>query len=394
MRKTLCLVLILSVMGGIALFSTGCGSDGGILGVALGIIAIAAIASSGGAGLATFAASHRDSPRAAITTTGYKAVIKVNGVLATETTTLTKSDDKTQLFINAELSANPGANEYSVEIFPATANSTTDPLLKLYKVANVENGGRAAEAPTLNATSTANALAYEAWKKLNPTTTALLTINDFKPASADIDALATKIQNQLNASMTGTVTPDATFQWDFSIDAQASSTAASTTVPTTTTTTTSTSTATITTGQATLPRGKQWFPNTGVSQDALQTITSPVGLAFFQHPIATVDVLGNYWHVSTPTTPGDQTMVIAYASGTTSLDGVTTAENVTFYGTTYGAGSCCLAANQVYVFNVGGYYGALQITSYSSTEVSFSYKYNTTSGQKTLSQASFAASHR
>lgn len=390
MRKTLCLVLILSVMGGIALFSTGCGSDGGILGVALGIIAIAAIASSGGAGVATFAASHRDSPRAAISTTGYKAVIKVNGVLATETTTLTKSEDKTQLFVNAEVSVNPGANEYSVEIFPATANSTTDPLFKVYKVASVDNGGRTSEAPALNATSTANALAYEAWKASNPTTTALLTINDFKPSSTDIDALATKIQNQLNASMTGTVTPDATFQWDTTIDAQASAIAASTTVPTTTTT--SSSTATIATGTVTLPKGKQWFPNTGVSQETLtETVTSPVGLTYFKNPDG-YDILGNYWHIPPIT---NSTEVIASTSAQT-LDAVTSAEGYTFDVSTYFGPAVrnTLSQGQVYIFQIGGYYGALQILMVSDQQVEFTYKYNTTSGQKSLTQESFAASYR
>ena len=67
MRKTICLVLVLSVIGGIALINSGCGGGGGgIAGALFGVLVIAAIASSGGAGAAAFAASVRESGRPAI----------------------------------------------------------------------------------------------------------------------------------------------------------------------------------------------------------------------------------------------------------------------------------------------------------------------------------------
>ncbi|RCK80406.1 MAG: hypothetical protein OZSIB_3152 [Candidatus Ozemobacter sibiricus] len=389
MYKTISLVLILAVVGGLAIMSTGCGGDGGgILGAALGIIAIAAIASSGGAGAAAFAASVRHSPRAAVVaTTGYKAVIKVNGVTATETTDLTKKDDNKELYINAEISVNPGTNEYSIELYPATANTTTDPLFKTYRVATVDNGGRTTDNPQLNATATARALAYEEWKKKYPTQTANATINDFSPNQADIDALALKIQNHLDTNMTATVLPDATFKWPATVTDDAKKVASDTPAPTPTTT------GNIATGEAYIQPGFQWLPGQTEPQQVsqMQTVPEKIGIAFF--PLPAPDnrlTLGNFFGPFTPF--ANQTTVIRYLPNVTSLDAVTQAGD-TYNHHAFGGDSQAtqLAENQVYDFLVDGYYGALQIHAVSAEMVTIRYKYNTTKGNKNLNPQAFAA---
>lgn len=385
MHKTITLLFILAIVGGLAVMSTGCGGGGGsdILGAALGIIAIAAIASSGGAGAAAFAASVRHSPRAAVVaTTGYKAVIKVNGVTAIETTNLTKKDDNKELYINAEISVNPGTNEYSIELYPATANSTTDPLFKTYRVATVDNGGRTTDNPQLNATATARALAYEEWKKKYPTQTANRTINDFSPNQADIDALALKIQNHLDTNMTATVQPDANFKWPATVTDDAKKVASDTPVPTTT------PTGTIATGGVEIMRGYQWLPGQTQPQQVSQLNTPPdkIGLAYFLVLNTASPTLGNLFYLS------DNTKVIRYLAGVTSLDAVTQAGDIYNHHALGGeAPPPQLAENQVYGFLVDGYYGALQIHAITPEYLIIHYKYNTTKGNKNLNLQAFAA---
>ncbi len=381
MYKTISLVLILTVVGGLAVMSTGCGGGGGggILGAALGIIAIAAIASSGGAGAAAFAANVREAPRAALeATTKYKAVIRVKGVFATETSNLQRSSDGKELHINAEISVTPGDNQYSIEIFPKDAPTTVLPLFKMYKVATVSNGGRTEEAPKFSAASTALALAYDEWPSKNS-----FFIDKFTPPdAAKVTALATKIQNYLDANL-ATVNQDSTLPPGVKTDAQ--TIANETPAPT--------PASSIFSGVAKIVRGSQWIPGQTEPQQVsqMQTVPDKIGIAFFQLPQPdNRPTLGNFFGPFSSF--GNETKVIRYLPGVTSLDGVTQAGD-TYNHHAFGGDSqaTALAVNQVYGFLVDGYYGALQIHVVNESEVSIHYKYNTTNGDKNLNPPAFAA---
>ena len=372
MRKTICLVLVLSVIGGIALINSGCGGGGGgIAGALFGVLVIAAIASSGGAGAAAFAASVRESGRPAIyrsiPTTKYRAVLNVNGVAVAESSSLTLSDDKKSLTFNATSNVIPGSIEYSVDIYPAGAGATT-PFFKGYFMATIDNERIATNAPALDATSTAKALAFEQWRRTQAGA-ATETINDFNPTET-LATLTTAVQAKLDTELGA---PTANFIWGTAVDAEVNRIASATPVS-------SANSSTLSTGNMSLTIDQQWIPGqTPVPLTTQSQVTKPVGLTYTMTEMQT-PTIGNYFHLHPTTATQDNSEVIQYIPNVHLLAEYTTATSTYSRQALSTSGLSGLAVDQVYGFHVNNIYGAIQITGLDQSAVAVSFKYNTTGG--------------
>ena len=232
MKRFISLFLIVAFLGSMMVM-TGCfgGGSGGIGAIFAGVLVIAIVASSGGAGAAAFAANVHHKPNAAIVaasraTVKYKARIKINGNLATETTNLTITDELNPQTITGNITVSPGTSnpQVSVEILPAS--STTDqPFLKQYFVATVADGQTTNATSNVTTAETAKALAYDQWSgaSANP-------ITAFAPAAASLTALQTAIENQLITDLPA-ASPD--FAYPGAVTNQAKAIASATPVLTT-----------------------------------------------------------------------------------------------------------------------------------------------------------------
>ncbi len=230
MKKLFCLVLCVAVLGGMIVMS-GCGggSGGGILGAVAGVLIIAAVASSGGAGAAVFAASVRERPQSAILsayqTTRYVARIKIDGDVATITNAVNYVDANTLQVNNVQVSTTQGSHQVLVEFLPASNTSSSDPYFKGYFTADFGLAASIAS-PTIGATQTAQALAYEYWRNKSGATGK--TINEFLAQNPDLATLTAQVINDLQPALG---TPTATFQWSTTTTQTASAVANATVVP-------------------------------------------------------------------------------------------------------------------------------------------------------------------
>jgi hypothetical protein len=217
MKKLMCLVLGLALIGGIVL-TTGCGSSGGggFLKTFGAILLIAAIASTAGTGgsAAVFAASVRERPRAAIVekvaTTNYFARVYLNGALATQTSNLVIGDASTTLELASSLSLNVDSSivEYKVEFW---SKNGTKPLFVQYgRNASLADGQTTPVSHTITATETAYALSYEYWKADSKNAGKNPNYTDFSAlaSASDIAKVVTQINNELSTLKASGITLD------------------------------------------------------------------------------------------------------------------------------------------------------------------------------------------
>lgn len=125
----------------------------------------------------------------------FKARIKI-GAVTRLFSVAPKTGDNTKLELKDAVvdSLTPGKLQIAIEIVASSSAETGEPILKTIQTATVAAGQTnedlAKAPPTVNATSTAKAIAYESWTGKDSK-----TIDDFTPVSADIENLAQKIQS-------------------------------------------------------------------------------------------------------------------------------------------------------------------------------------------------------
>ncbi|OIP29831.1 hypothetical protein AUK22_02735 [bacterium CG2_30_54_10] len=378
MRNSFSLVLFATVFC-VALLVLGCsGSGSGVAGAREGILSVSATAVAGSdKGKAAFAASlHAQSVETASGTPGitkqFMGRLVINKVPVTNSTTLEIDASQKRLFYSAVFTVIPGTIEYAIEILPATNNISTDPLFKGYFRTVVSSMNLASQVVSLDATSTARAIAYEAWKE--QANAAGKTIGDFNP---DVGSLSQLIQSQLDISLASETPPDRNFSWNAKIYQEATRIASATPVPG------AEPTHGLATGTIELYLNSQWILDS-VTSVVSPTPTPVIGVTFFYLPDVTQHTLGNYYKYFPRPVGKDETRVIAFIRGASSLDQVGSApENIFHHALESYPLPSSLEVGQVYGFHIDGHYGALEIVAiFSRTSITFKYKYNKTTGEK------------
>lgn len=378
MRKFSALCLV--VAGFFAsLILSGCGGGSGVASAKDGILSVTANAVAGPTGgpagfaLSRRAAGEEEVPR---TTAQYVGRLLINESAVAWTPTLTIDAAQNQVSFSAMAPVIPGPVEFALDIRPASSTATTGSLLKGCFRITVPDGGMGSATATLDASSTARAMAYDLWKKR--TGAAQKTIDDF---SGDVSVLAGLVQTQLNADLASTTPPTAAFAWGSAVTREASRVADLAPIP----------------GQETSHGPDLATGNLELSFNWEWRLTTPpdnvpsspgevIGLAYFKLPTSGKPTLGNsFAHIHPTGTAADQTNIIAWIPEAASLNDVATAPGS--FGTEALARFPLpteLEEGQVYGFLVGGRYGALQITSFYTTGITFRYKYNRRVGDPAL----------
>lgn len=379
MRKSAALCLV--VAGFFAsLILSGCGGGSGIAAARDGILSVTANAVAGPAGgPAGFSVSWRGAGEEEVprTTARYVGRLLVNGSTVAWTPTLNIDAGQNQVSFSAMASVIPGPVEFALDIRPASSTAATGSLLKGCFRITVPDGAMGSASVTLDASSTARAMAYDLWKKR--TGAAQKTIDDF---TGDVSVLAGLVQTQLNADLASATPPTASFTWSSAVALEASRVADLTPIPGQETS----AGPDLATGDLELSYNWEWRLTTA-PDNVPSSPGEVIGLSYFKLPTTGKSTLGNYFaHIHPTGTTADQTDIIAWIPAATSLDDVATAP--TSFGTEALARFPLpteLEVGQVYGFLVGGRYGALQITSfYSMTGITFRYKYNRRAGDPTL----------
>lgn len=404
MKKGLVLLFLVVFCGGIILFSVGCGgsSGGGIIAALTGVIAVAAIFSAGSAGsTAAFAANLH----AATTTNKYKAKIVVTRPVsyATETTNLELYNNNKEIRVNFNLNLQRSDKiEYKVCLYPAN-DENSDPLMVAYKITSLDSDNKQ-ENITVNASTTAKALAYETWSKNKQN----VYFDQFYPDPTTINEISQKIQTVYNNSLNSNLQ---NFSWQSAdnniiqkINEIASDTPQSLN-------------ANLITGVVKLYLDDEMIinpnennnPEVVVRKVSSEQLPSVVGISYFHtHQPSIVLTLGNFYYVSDISGAPD-TKLIRYMPGVSSLNDITVATD-TYNHHAFGGDMANvineLQKNQVYCFVIDGYYGALKILEvytlqdYNSNPnirpyVKFEYRFNKNKGNKNLANSTtFAASFR
>jgi len=154
----------------------------------------------------------------------FRAVIRINSIKITDKDLDLSDDGKKLTMAETSVTANTGKQQVTVEVVTATDEK---PILKTIVAVDVSATTPVDKKNTaVNTTTTAKAVAYEAWDGKSTK-----TIDDFAPASADLTALETQIKTTLGSTIDGS--KDLT---DSSITTKAEEVAKETPVPTTSTT--------------------------------------------------------------------------------------------------------------------------------------------------------------
>lgn len=235
MKKAVCIVLLFTTILSGSFFVTGCGGSSGssvFNAITAGALILAFTAT--GPAAVTFAASQREKPDAAIsgalttTETSYKLVITPTGQASVATVTSTLNDQSTNTITFAQLSINANSTngQYLVEVFPAGALNTSQPIFKYYFVQSVTDGQQANHTHDITTADTAKALAYGKWAG-----TTSNTINTFTPNSTELNTLKTMIDTSLETIANFVPATRTNFQWANAITAKAQDIADNTPVP-------------------------------------------------------------------------------------------------------------------------------------------------------------------
>ncbi len=311
------------------------------------------------------------------TTQRYEGRLVINGTVLTRVSTLAISALQDRVTFSATVPLIPGQTEFALELLPASHTAATSPLLKGYYRVNVNDSGITVATVTLNAGTTAKALAYEAWRRRPGPT--LRNISQF---TGDVSALTGLVQAWLNTRMTTNTIPAADFTWGEPVIQEASRVADLAPMPGTG----ETGALDLAEGSLELFYDRQWLVTS--PPDSVPSVPgSVVGITFFKLPPNNLPTLGNWFsYHPQPLTTANQTPVIAYLPEATSLADVASAPT-TFHRQALDRYPFppALSVGQVYAFHVGDTYGALQITQIApTTSITFRYKYNRRPGDPTL----------
>lgn len=394
MKKLMCVMILLAFVGS-TLIMTGCGGGGGGIGAILaGAVIILAISASGGSGAAVFAANEKYSIRPAIAIVAPKIVItplKADGTIdaAAEkievpSASITKdnSSGNSVYKVNQNLGTLTGYNQYLVELFDGDVL-----LVKAIKYVYEEQKTGTELVTTLNSTTTAKALAFDAWKGAH---SGLYSDFEYLSKNTDFSALVTAIDSELNDHVSGQNNVNYA---DSSVTNQVTAINVSTTVP---------NEVILVNETKNVYRGHEIFFE---REDQIMgpAVSTLIGLSYFnyqtivnQQPVNSYR-LGNFFHFHNTdeepiTSGGDSTTVIAYA-GNGNLDQFNSTPT-TWYTNSYqaktaaGQASGELSANDVFYFRVqkeGGVfmYGAIKVTIIGEN-LSFHYKYNRNYGSTNI----------
>ncbi|RCK80405.1 MAG: hypothetical protein OZSIB_3151 [Candidatus Ozemobacter sibiricus] len=331
----------------------------------------------GGAGFALALRAAEGEGSDGTTTQRYEGRLVINGTVLARVSTLGISALQDRVTFSATVPLIPGPTEFALELLPASHTAATSPLLKGYYRVNVNDAGITVATVTLNAGTTAKALAYEAWRQRPGPT--LRNISQF---TGDVSALSGLVQAWLNTRMTTNIIPGADFTWGEAIIREASRVADLAPMPGTG----ETGVLDLAEGALELFYDREWLVTS--PPDSVPSVPgSVVGITFFKLPPNNLPTLGNWFRYHPrPQTTADQTPVIAYLPEATSLDDVASAP-ATFYPQALDRYPfpTALAEGQVYAFHVGDTYGALQITQIApTTSITFRYKYNRRPGDPRL----------
>jgi len=146
-------------------------------------------------------ASLRADIKAAVNAADLKARIKV-GAVTRIFSVIAKADDKKKLELKDAVvdSVPPGKQQVAIEIVPASNPDNGEAILKTIQTATVAAGQTnedlAKAPPVVNATSTARAIAYEAWVEENKGA----AIEDFAPDAAKLETMAAAIQTAITTA--------------------------------------------------------------------------------------------------------------------------------------------------------------------------------------------------
>jgi len=146
-------------------------------------------------------ASLRADIKAAVNAADLKARIKV-GAVTRIFSVIAKADDKKKLELKDAVvdSVPPGKQQVAIEIVPASNPDSGEAILKTIQTATVAAGQTnedlAKAPPVVNATSTARAIAYEAWVEENKGA----AIEDFAPDAAKLETMAAAIQTAITTA--------------------------------------------------------------------------------------------------------------------------------------------------------------------------------------------------
>lgn len=153
----------------------------------------------------------------------FKAVIRIGGSKVADKELDLSDDGKKLTMAETSVTANTGKQQVTIEVATVTDEK---PILKTIVTADVSATTPVDKKNTaVNTTTTAKAVAYEAWDGKSTK-----TIDDFAPASADLTTLETQIKTTLGSTIDGS--KDLT---DSAITTEAEKVADATPVPTTTT---------------------------------------------------------------------------------------------------------------------------------------------------------------
>ena len=146
-------------------------------------------------------ASLRADIKAAVNAADLKARIKV-GAVTRIFSVIAKADNKKKLELKDAVvdSVPPGKQQVAIEIVPASNPDNGEAILKTIQTATVAAGQTnedlAKAPPVVNATSTARAIAYEAWVEENKGA----AIEDFAPDAAKLETMAAAIQTAITTA--------------------------------------------------------------------------------------------------------------------------------------------------------------------------------------------------
>lgn len=235
MKKAVCIILLFTTIISSSFFVTGCGGSSGssVFNAITAGVLILAFTATGPAAVA-FAASQREKPDAAISgalttsETSYKLVITPTGQASVATVTSTLNDQSTNTITFAQLSINANSTngQYLVEVYPAGALNTAQPIFKYYFVQSVTDGQQANHTHDITTTDTAKALAYSKWAG-----TTTNTINTFAPNATELNNLKTMIDTSLETIANFVPATRTNFQWANAVTTKAQDIADDTPIP-------------------------------------------------------------------------------------------------------------------------------------------------------------------
>jgi hypothetical protein len=401
MKKVLSVIILLAFFGSMIIM-TGCfGGSDGIGAILAGAAFVLVITASGGSGAAAaFAANTKANLRSNISINSENINMKVYPLNLDGS----KDTANVQTIASGSLATSVDANgkiQFRFDV-PSNLSSFKQFQVEVYNGANLMTKGiryvsdysKSGDVPIeVNATSTAKVLLYEDW-------TTSSDYSDFEytlqKSGANLDAVATKVDEQLNLFPTNKTVNYTTIKTDASYGS------ALTTVNTSTQYTNKVVVYNPSPNPQVMAFGTEGRQFSFENSTNVEPSFSEIGLSFFLWNDGTgyQPRLGNYFHFYPLNNQTSQEQVIAYAGASvTALDQANTVPSVWYTNSLQAKGSA-LAEGDVYYFRVKKenlyMYGAIKIgtiTTYNNEYIiTYHYKYNREYGNTNLNMSSTTAS--